>query len=160
MAPKQKPIFEPRPPCPLPPIIYPTIHNKLHFDAILRPNLLPQPPNPISFSTIMPPAPQTSLLMKYPKSYTTQDMDLALDCLKEGRLSLTRASEMFKIPATTLWQRANKLGIATPKKESVNKTWSDSDLDSALDALRKKEISANKASKRYGIPSSVRSYII
>ena len=48
--------------------------------------------------------------MKYPKSYTTHDMDLALDCLKEGRLSLTRASEMFKIPATTLWQRANKLG--------------------------------------------------
>ena len=51
-----------------------------------------------------------------------------------------------------------KLGIATPKKESVNKTWSDSDLDSALDALRKKEISANKASKRYGIPSSVSNY--
>ena len=50
---------------------------------------------------------------------------------------------MFKIPATTLWQRANKLGIATPKKESVNKTWSDSNLDSALDALRKKEISVS-----------------
>ena len=98
---------------------------------------------------------ESSLLLKFQKTYTSQDMELALDCLKEGRLSLTRASEMFKIPATTLWQRANKLGIATPKKESVNKTWSDSDLDSALDALRKKEISANKASKRYGIPSSV-----
>ena len=50
-----------------------------------------------------------------------KDMEVALDCLKEGRLSLTRASEMFKIPATTLWQRANKLGIATPKKGAQTK---------------------------------------
>ena len=90
-----------------------------------------------------------------PKAYSSQDMQSALDSLKEGKLSLTRASEAFKIPATTLWQRANKLGIATPKKESVNKTWSDTKLNVALDALRKRELSANKASKMYGIPSSV-----
>jgi len=40
------------------------------------------------------------------------------------------------------------LGIATPKRETTNKTWSDDDLVCALDALRKKEISANKAAKR------------
>ena len=45
--------------------------------------------------------------------------------------------------------------LATPKKEHFNKTWSDKDLDTALDALRRKEMSANKASKQYGIPSSV-----
>ena len=34
-----------------------------------------------------------------------------------------RASETYGIPATTLWQRANRMGIATPKKETTNKTW-------------------------------------
>ena len=47
------------------------------------------------------------------------------------------------------------MGIATPKKETANKTWSDDDLESALDALRRREISANKAAKIYKIPSSV-----
>ncbi len=40
------------------------------------------------------------------------------------------------------------MGISTPKKETTNKTWSDADLESALQALRRKEISANKAAKR------------
>ena len=48
------------------------------------------------------------------------------------------------------------MGIATPKKETANKTWSDDDLESALEALRRREISANKAAKIYKIPSSVR----
>ena len=52
-------------------------------------------------------------------------------------------------------QRANRMGIATPKKETANKTWSDEDLESALEALRRREISANKAAKIYKIPSSV-----
>ena len=47
------------------------------------------------------------------------------------------------------------MGIATPKKETANKTWSDEDLESALEALRRREISANKAAKIYKIPSSV-----
>ena len=47
------------------------------------------------------------------------------------------------------------MGIATPKKETANKTWSDADLESALEALRRREISANKAAKIYKIPSSV-----
>ena len=37
----------------------------------------------------------------------------------------------------------------------MTKTWSDEDLDSALEALRRKEMSANKASKQFGVPSSV-----
>ena len=52
-------------------------------------------------------------------------------------------------------KRANRMGIATPKKETANKTWSDADLESALEALRRREISANKAAKIYKIPSSV-----
>ena len=47
------------------------------------------------------------------------------------------------------------MGIATPKlKDSQNKSWNDSDLNSALNALRKKEVSANKAAKMFGIPAS------
>ena len=41
------------------------------------------------------------------------------------------------------------------KTDSANKTWCDKDLHSALSALKKREISVNKASKVYGIPSSV-----
>ena len=92
---------------------------------------------------------------KKPKTYTREDMEKAIDHLRNQKMSLTKASEIYKIPATTLWQRANKLGIPTPKKDSANKTWKDHDLHSALDALKKKEISMNKASKVYGIPSSV-----
>jgi predicted HTH domain antitoxin len=100
------------------------------------------------------------------KTYTKKDMFRALEALKTKRMSLSRASELYGIPATTLWQRANRLGITTPKKESTttstsaaattvsSKSWSEADLNSALDALRKKEISANKAAKVYGIPSS------
>ena len=128
------------------------------FEPPQRPTLAPFFPLPPPILPTLPPILAAENSYKLAKTYTSHDMDLALDCLREGRLSLTRASEMFKIPATTLWQRANKLGIATPKKESAHKTWSDSDLDSALDALRKKEISANKASKLYGIPSSVKKF--
>jgi hypothetical protein len=64
-------------------------------------------------------------------------------------------SEIIGILNTFQKKPTLQLGIATPKKESVNKTWSDEDLNSALDALRNKEISANKAAKVFGIPSSV-----
>ena len=81
-------------------------------------------------------------------------MSLALEALRTKKLSLSRASEVYGIPPTTLWQRANRMGIPTPKKETSSKSWSDEDLQMALEALRKKEISANKASKVYKIPSS------
>ena len=81
-------------------------------------------------------------------------MALALEALKSKKLSLSRASEVYGIPPTTLWQRANRMGIPTPKKDTTSKNWSDEDLESALNALRRKEISANKASKVYKIPSS------
>ncbi|TRY75042.1 hypothetical protein TCAL_07012 [Tigriopus californicus] len=89
-----------------------------------------------------------------PKAYTKKDLNEALESLKSKRMSLSRASEVYAIPATTLWQRANRMGIATPKRETNSKIWKNEDLTNALDALRKKEISANKASKIYGIPSS------
>lgn len=42
----------------------------------------------------------------------------------------------------------------TPKKEGPTKTWNEDSLNNALDALRTGTISANKASKAFGIPSS------
>lgn len=81
-------------------------------------------------------------------------MDLALEALRSQSMNLTKASATFGIPSTTLWQRAHRLGINTPKKDSQAKTWSESDLNLALDELRAGRISANRASKTYHIPSS------
>ncbi|XP_023934587.1 uncharacterized protein LOC112043417 [Bicyclus anynana] len=89
-----------------------------------------------------------------PKSWTQQDMDKALEALRKHHMSLTKASATYGIPSTTLWQRAHRLGIDTPKKEGASKSWSEADLRGALHALRAGAISANKASKAYGIPSS------
>ncbi|KAJ0178548.1 hypothetical protein K1T71_006371 [Dendrolimus kikuchii] len=89
-----------------------------------------------------------------PKSWTQKDMEKALEALRKHDMSLTKASATYGIPSTTLWQRAHKLGIDTPKKEGSSKSWSEADLRGALHALRAGAISANKASKAYGIPSS------
>ncbi|XP_046416288.1 pipsqueak isoform X2 [Neodiprion pinetum] len=88
------------------------------------------------------------------KSWTQDDMDAALDALRNHDMSLTKASATFGIPSTTLWQRAHRLGIDTPKKDGPTKSWSDESLNNALEALRTGTISANKASKAFGIPSS------
>lgn len=61
-----------------------------------------------------------------------------------------QASATYGIPSTTLWQRAHRLGIDTPKKEGPTKSWTEENLNSALEALRTGTISANKASKAYG----------
>ena len=112
------------------------------------------------------------------KTYTKKDMERALEALQSRQMSLSKAAESHGIPATTLWQRANRMGIAVVgahahtgkgsngNKETAastgssstastspvavappNKNWSEEDLNSALEALRKKEISANKAAK-------------
>lgn len=88
------------------------------------------------------------------KGWTQEDMDQALDALRNHNMSLTRASSTYGIPSTTLWQRAHRMGIDTPKKEGSTKNWTEDSLNSALEALRTGTISANKASKAYGIPSS------
>ena len=62
------------------------------------------------------------------KTYTKRDMNLALEALRSKKLSLSRASEVYGIPPTTLWQRANRMGIPTPKKETSTKSWTDEDL--------------------------------
>lgn len=96
-------------------------------------------------------------------------MDMALDALKNHNMSLTKvannlgmvgnyslnldgsqASATYGIPSTTLWQRAHRLGIDTPKKEGPTKSWTEENLNNALEALRTGTISANKASKAYG----------
>ena len=48
--------------------------------------------------------------------------------VRTKKLSLSRASEVYGIPPTTLWQRANRMGIPTPKKETSSKSWTDEDL--------------------------------
>lgn len=88
------------------------------------------------------------------KNWNHEDMDAALEALRSGQMSLTKASVTYGIPSTTLWQRAHRLGIHTPKKEGPTKSWTEDILNVALDALRAGSISANKASKAYGIPSS------
>ncbi|XP_050536115.1 uncharacterized protein LOC126902667 [Daktulosphaira vitifoliae] len=88
------------------------------------------------------------------KGWTTEDMENALEALRSHNMSLTKASITFGIPSTTLWQRAHRAGIDTPKKDGPAKSWNDDALNVALDALRTGTISANKASKAYGIPSS------
>lgn len=85
-----------------------------------------------------------------PKTWTQEDMELALDALRNHNMSLTKASATYGIPSTTLWQRAHRLGIDTPKKEGPTKSWTEENLNSALEALRTGTISANKASKAYG----------
>lgn len=85
-----------------------------------------------------------------PKTWTQEDMELALDALRNHHMSLTKASATYGIPSTTLWQRAHRLGIDTPKKEGSTKNWTEDNLNSALEALRTGTISANKASKAYG----------
>ncbi|CRK88121.1 CLUMA_CG001906, isoform A, partial [Clunio marinus] len=89
-----------------------------------------------------------------PKTWTPNDMEAALEALRSHNMSLTKASATYGIPSTTLWQRAHRLGIDTPKKEGPTKTWNEDSLNNALDALRTGTISANKASKAFGIPSS------
>lgn len=88
------------------------------------------------------------------KDWTQEDMDAALEALRNHHMSLTKASLTYGIPSTTLWQRAHRLGIDTPKKDGPSKSWNEDVLNVALDALRTGSLSANKASKAYGIPSS------
>uniref|UniRef100_A0A1B6C9Y4 BTB domain-containing protein n=1 Tax=Clastoptera arizonana TaxID=38151 RepID=A0A1B6C9Y4_9HEMI len=88
------------------------------------------------------------------KTWTQEDMDAALEALRSHSMSLTKASITYGIPSTTLWQRAHRLGIDTPKKDGPAKSWTEDVLNVALEALRNGTISANKASKAYGIPSS------
>ncbi|XP_071528150.1 uncharacterized protein [Panulirus ornatus] len=88
------------------------------------------------------------------KLWTDEDMDKALDALRNAVMSLSKAAHVYGIPATTLWQRAHRMGIETPKKEGPNKTWSEHDLAGALEELRSGRMSANRASKEFGIPNS------
>lgn len=88
------------------------------------------------------------------KLWNDEDMDKALEALRTTGISLSKAAHMYGIPATTLWQRAHRAGIETPKKEGPNKTWSEHDLAGALEELRSGRMSANRASKEFGIPNS------
>ncbi|KPJ07432.1 hypothetical protein RR48_08445 [Papilio machaon] len=89
-----------------------------------------------------------------PRAWGPRDMQRALQALRDRRMTLTKASATYGIPSTTLWQRARRLGIDTPKRETTARSWGEAELLAALAALRAGTLSANKASKAYGIPSS------
>lgn len=42
------------------------------------------------------------------KSWRQEDMEAALEALRSGSMSLSRASAIYSIPSTTLWQRAHR----------------------------------------------------
>ncbi|XP_071528149.1 uncharacterized protein [Panulirus ornatus] len=115
------------------------------------------PPLPELGPSVGLPQPDTESLSGTPggrKLWTDEDMDKALDALRNAVMSLSKAAHVYGIPATTLWQRAHRMGIETPKKEGPNKTWSEHDLAGALEELRSGRMSANRASKEFGIPNS------
>lgn len=85
-------------------------------------------------------------------AWTQADMDEALESLKTERMTLVKASQHYGIPASTLWQRATKIGIVIPK--SVNRTSSKDGVADAVQLLKTGQISVNKASKVFGIPPS------
>lgn len=88
------------------------------------------------------------------KAWTEQDMDAALDAMRNDQMNLVKASVQFGIPASTLWQRATRLGIPVPKNGVKTKTSSKDGLAEAVVLLKNGEISVNKASKVFGIPPS------
>ncbi|XP_059615538.1 uncharacterized protein LOC132261044 [Phlebotomus argentipes] len=88
------------------------------------------------------------------KVWTEQDMDAALDAMRNDQMNLVKASVQFGIPASTLWQRATRLGIPVPKNGVKTKTSSKDGLAEAVVLLKNGEISVNKASKVFGIPPS------
>lgn len=85
-------------------------------------------------------------------TWTQADMDEALEALKTERMSLVKASQHYGIPASTLWQRATKLGIMIPKNGA--RTSSKDGVADAVQLLKTGQISVNKASKVFGIPPS------
>ncbi|KAK2713616.1 uncharacterized protein LOC136040785 [Artemia franciscana] len=87
------------------------------------------------------------------KRYSKQDLESALDSIRQGIMTISTACTTFGIPAATLWQRAHKMGIIS-SQTSTNRLWNEEDMQQALDALRTGRISANRASKEYGVPSS------
>lgn len=89
---------------------------------------------------------------KASNAWTQADMDEALESLKTERMTLVKASQHYGIPASTLWQRATKIGIVIPK--SVNRTSSKDGVADAVQLLKTGQISVNKASKVFGIPPS------
>ncbi|KAI8426627.1 hypothetical protein MSG28_005405 [Choristoneura fumiferana] len=115
-------------------------------------------------------------LTRSPKNWTQQDMQLALEALRKHNMSLTKASATYGIPSTTLWQRAHRLGIDTPKKEGASNStlykiarregirlaapfnaaptaWRRADLERALAAIRAGACSVQRAAAQFGIPT-------
>lgn len=85
-------------------------------------------------------------------SWTQSDMEDALESLKSEKMSLVKASQHYGIPASTLWQRATRLGIMIPK--NMARTSSKDGVADAVQLLKTGQISVNKASKVFGIPPS------
>ena len=87
------------------------------------------------------------------KTWTDEDLRLALEAMRAGTLSAHRASKEFNIPSSTLYKIAKKEGIKLAQPfNSTPPSWSRDDLRRAFDAI-KSGMSVTKASTEFGIPS-------
>lgn len=85
---------------------------------------------------------------KVPPKWTEEEMSTALNALKSN-MTLNGASVTYGIPKTTIAQRAKRMGI---QLGIGRRSWIEKDMESAIDALRSKKITAIQASKSFGIP--------
>lgn len=86
--------------------------------------------------------------------WTTNDMSSALDAIRQGRVTITKASTLYSIPSTTLWQRARREGIDTKRDLTIASNWTEDDLHQALEAVRSGKLSITKAAVTFGIPNT------
>lgn len=130
----------------VPPFIAAVV-SSVHLNILVPDASCPSfPTRPVNMASLRL-VPDTDSLSGTPgarKLWTDEDMDKALDALRNAAMSLSKAAHVYGIPATTLWQRAHRMGIETPKKEGPNKTWSEHDLAGALEELRTGRMSANR----------------
>lgn len=110
------------------------------------------PEKPVKQQETTTPPTTTAVVANTSPSWTQADMEDALESLKSEKMSLVKASQQYGIPASTLWQRATRLGIMIPK--NMARTSSKDGVADAVQLLKTGQISVNKASKVFGIPPS------
>merc|ERR1711936_365149 len=87
------------------------------------------------------------------KSWTDDDLQMALEALRKKEISANKASKVYKIPSSTLYKIARKEGIELAQPfNAVATTWNQDDLNTALEAIRG-GMPVQKAAAEFGIPS-------
>lgn len=88
--------------------------------------------------------------------FCQRSMDKALDALRTGEISGTKAACTYGVPSSVLFRKARLEGIRLQKPFSArSKNWSKAELDQALEALRSGSITIEQASRQFNIPSGI-----